>query len=184
MRISKSLFIWVIFLSLVHLPGCYGKEGSHEKEGFQIADVGKKAPDRPLSRIDGGVLSLESYKGSIIILNFWATWCPPCIKEMPLLESTYKKYREIGVIVIGVNYNEERDTVVDFIRKEGITFPVVLDKDLALTKTYRVLSLPVTFFIDREGIIRDKYRGELNEGLLREKIEPLISETGQKPGGY
>ncbi len=129
-----------------------------------------------LSIINEGDITIDNLKGKVVVLNFWATWCPPCKKEMPLLEATYNKYKEKGLIVLGVNYNEDSETITKFVKEMGITFPVALDRDFKVTKAYGVLALPTTFFIDRNGIIRDRFRGEITEEVLSSKVLPLITE--------
>ena len=176
LAVIKTLILVAIIISLTQ--GCHPQEGDEGKRGFPLIDVGQKAPDAGMSEVNGGAINLESFKGKVILLNFWATWCPPCIKEMPFLEATYEKYKAEGLVIVGVNYNENKETVLPFILGKGVTFPVVLDKDLRMTRIYQVLSLPATFIIDRKGIIRDKYRGEITKEIFSEKIEPLLSESG------
>lgn len=158
--------------------GCHTQEGGEEKRNFQKVDVGQKIPDDEMSGIEGGVINPGRFQNKVIILNFWATWCPPCTKEMPFLEATFKKYKEKGLVIVGINYNEDKETVLHFVREGGVTFPIVLDKELRLTRNYKVLSLPTTFFIDRKGIVRDKYRGEITEEIFSTKVEPMLSESG------
>ncbi len=97
---------------------------------------------------------------------------------MPLLESTYKRYQKDGLVILGINYNEEREKILKFTQEMGVTFPIILDKELKLTRRYGVLSLPATFFIDKKGIIRDQYKGEIVEEIIATKVEPLLSESG------
>jgi len=176
MIIRRLLLVMAIILSL--LGGCHTQEGAEENKNLEIADTGQKAPDMPMSGIEGGVVNLESFTGKVIVLNFWATWCPPCRKEMPLLESTYKRYQKDGLVILGINYNEERERVLKFTQEMGVSFPIILDKELKLTRKYGVLALPATFFIDRKGIIRDQYKGEIIEEIIATKVEPLLSEKG------
>lgn len=162
----------VIIFSL--MEGCHAKKEGDGSNRFQIIDIGQKAPDMPMVGIDGEIFRLDRFNDKVIVLNFWATWCPPCTKEMPLLESTYKRYKEKGFVIVGINYNEDKERVSEFVNKAGVTFPIVIDNELKLTRTYRVLSLPATFFIDRKGIIRDIYRGEIHEKIIASKVGPLI----------
>jgi DsbE subfamily thiol:disulfide oxidoreductase len=174
--VIKTLILVVIIISLTQ--GCHTQEGDKGTRGGSLIDVGQKAPDAGMSEVNGGAINLENFKGKVILLNFWATWCPPCIKEMPFLEAAYEKYKAEGLVIVGINYNEDKETVLHFIQGKGVTFPVAIDKDLRMTRTYQVLSLPATFIIDRKGIIRDKYRGEMTKEIFSEKVEPLLSERG------
>jgi len=176
MIIRRLLLVMAIIFSL--LGGCHTQEGAEGDKSLEIADTGQKAPDMPMPGIEGGVVRLDSFKGKVIVLNFWATWCPPCRKEMPLLESTYKRYKEKGLVILGINYNEDRERVLKFTQEMGVTFPIILDKELKLTRKYGVLSLPATFFIDKKGIVRDQYKGEIVEEIIATKVEPLLSESG------
>ncbi|MBI5038171.1 MAG: TlpA family protein disulfide reductase [Nitrospirae bacterium] len=151
MIIRRLLLVMAIIFSL--LGGCDTQEGAEGNKSLEI-------------------------KGKVIVLNFWATWCPPCRKEMPLLESTYKRYKEKGLVILGIDYNEDRERVLKFTQEMGVTFPIILDKELKLTRKYGVLSLPATFFIDKKGIVRDQHKGEIVEEIIATKVEPLLSESG------
>ena len=175
MIIRSLLLVMAIIFFL--LGGCHTQEGAEGDKSLEIADTGQKAPDMPMLGIEGGVVRLDSFKGKVVVLNFWATWCPPCRKEMPLLESTYKRYQENGLVILGINYNEDRERVLKFTQEMGVTFPVILDKELKLTRRYGVLSLPATFFIDKKGIIRGQHKGEIVEEIIATKVEPLLSEN-------
>jgi len=174
--IIRRLLVVAIIFSLV--GGCHTQEGAEGDKSLEIADTGQEAPDMPMPGIEGGVVRFDSFKGKVIVLNFWATWCPPCRKEMPLLESTYKRYKDKGLVILGINYNEDRERVLKFTQEMGVTFPIILDKELNLTRKYGVLALPATFFIDKKGIIRDQYKGEIVEEIIATKVEPLLSESG------
>lgn len=95
------------------LQGCPSQEKAGESKGFRILDIGEEAPAVHLSIINEGEITIDNLKGRAVILNFWATWCPPCKKEMPLLETTYKNYKDKGLIVLGINYNEDIETVTN-----------------------------------------------------------------------
>ena len=174
--IIRRLLVVAIIFSLV--GGCHTQEGAEGDKSLEIADTGQEAPDMPIPGIEGGVVRFDSFKGKVIVLNFWATWCPPCRKEMPLLESTYKRYKDKGLVILGINYNEDRERVLKFTQEMGVTFPIILDKELNLTRKYGVLALPATFFIDKKGIIRAQYKGEIVEEIIATKVEPLLSESG------
>ena len=131
---------------------------------------GHPAPDFTLPTLDGDSLSLSDFRGQAVVLNFWATWCPPCQAEMPELQETYTKYSAGGLVVLGVNQAEDRASVQAFMQERGLTFPVVLDEQYDASQQYQVNSLPTTFFIDRDGIIRDIVIGQMNAALLKQKL--------------
>lgn len=165
-----------LMLLILLLQGCPSKEEAGEGKGFRILNVGEEAPNVSFSVINEGDITTDQLRGKVVVLNFWATWCPPCKKEMPLLETTYNKYKEKGVIVLGVNYNEDRETITKFVKEIKITFPIALDRDFKVTKEFGVLALPTTFFIDRRGVIRDRYRGEIAEETLFSRLLPILEE--------
>src|SRR3989304_2496103 len=102
MIIHRLLLVMAIIFSL--LGGCHTQEGAEGDKSLEIADTGQKAPDMPMPGIEGGVVRLDSFKGKVIVLNFWATWCPPCRKEMPFHGSAYKRDKEKWLVILGINY--------------------------------------------------------------------------------
>ena len=135
---------------------------------------GHPAPDFTLQTLDGQTLQLSDLQGQAVVLNFWASWCPPCRAEMPELEQAYQENMDQGLVVLGVNQGEQQAVANDFIQRFGLTFPVVLDQELVASRNYRVNSLPTTFFIDRNGIIRDQVTGQVNTALLNEKLRSIF----------
>lgn len=139
--------------------------------------VGFLAPDFTLDRSDGETVTLSDLQGQAVILNFWATWCAPCRAEMPALERVYQAQRDKGLVVLGVNQMEPKERVERFLAEVGVTFPIALDLDAAVGRLYRVYAMPTTYFIDRQGVIRDVVvGGPLNEALLQSKIDALLGE--------
>lgn len=134
---------------------------------------GHPAPDFALQTLDGQTLQLSDLEGQAVVLNFWASWCPPCRAEMPELEQAYQDNQSGGLVVLGVNQGEQQPVAADFVQQFGLTFPVVLDQDLFASRIYKVNSLPTTFFIDRNGIIRERVTGQMNTALLAEKLRSI-----------
>ena len=135
--------------------------------------IGEFAPDFELDSTAGGKVKLSNFKGKAVILNFWATWCPPCKEEMPLFENAYRSESD-KVVVIGVNLQESEENVRDFIKKFGISFPTLLDPNSEVKELYNVFTQPVTYFIDKEGKIIDKKFGPLTDKEISEKVDKLI----------
>jgi peroxiredoxin len=121
-----------------------------DKMGLQRKD-GAQAPDFTLEALDGQAISLRDFKGKVVFLNFWATWCPPCKAEMPAMEQLYRKFKEKGLVVVAVNQYDEKGKVMRFVADGGYTFPVPLDSEGVASDKYKVRFLPITFIIDREG---------------------------------
>ncbi len=136
-----------------------------------------KAPDFNLKDQYGVIQSLENYKGKVIFLNFWATWCPPCKKEMPDIENIYKEYGENkkDVIILGVN-SEKENEVKKFLKDKGYTFPTVIDENSEVMRKYFIQAFPTSFVIDKEGNIYGYVMG----GLTKEQIKQVIEEVLKK----
>jgi len=111
------------------------------------------APAFTMTDRDGQPRSLASWRGNVVFLNFWATWCVPCRDELPQLQRLHRLYRDRGLAVVGVNFKESSDAVGKFMTSIGADFETVLDADGAVSAKYRVRGLPVTFLIDRQGRI-------------------------------
>ncbi|PEB56815.1 thiol:disulfide interchange protein [Bacillus pseudomycoides] len=140
-------------------------------------EVGKIAPDFELSKLDGTTVKLSDLKGKKVILNFWATWCGPCQQEMPDMEAFYKTYKD-DVEILAVNYTvSERangeEKVKQFAKEKGLTFPVLLDKDISATTTYKVITIPTSYFVDTKGVIQDKFIGPMTQKEMEKRIEKL-----------
>ena len=139
--------------------------------------IGQKAPDFRLKDINGKEVSLSSFKGKVVLLNFWATWCPPCKAEMPSMNKLYEKLKSRGFVVIAVSTDKRPDEPKDFIANNPVGFPVLLDNDLKVSRnSYKTFMLPTTFLIDRKGVIAEKYFGEQEwmEPEIIKEIEALL----------
>ena len=145
-------------------------QGSNRTPVFTVTprvppSVGLPAPDFTLVDMDGQAFQLSTFRGKPVVVNFWATWCPPCRAEMPLFEKYAQKYAT-DLVVVGVNELESHETVQSFVAAFGIHFPIVLDARGEAALLYYTQSYPVTFFISADGILRAQHLGELNENLL------------------
>ena len=137
------------------------------------------APEIELSTIAGETVSLSDLRGKAILLNFWATWCPPCRSEMPAMQQVFMDYEQDGFVVLAVNnlLQDHREDVEAFIFEENLTFPVLLDSTGSASSKYQVNSMPTTFFIDPAGIIREVViGGPMSEALLRSRVDNLLME--------
>jgi peroxiredoxin len=114
-------------------------------------DGAKEAYDFALRDMQGKSRQLEDFRGNLVLLTFWASFCPPCVEEMPSLNRLHRKWREKGLVVLGVSLDETRDRVEAYLRKVEIEFPVLWDEHLEVGKRYRVFALPMTYIIDRRG---------------------------------
>ena len=144
-----------------------GVPGSLEAE----PKIGHHAPDFALRNLDGDLVRLSSLAGKRVILNFWASWCPPCRAEMPDLEALYRENQEKGVMVLAVNLREDPEAVARFARSLRLTLPILLDPDSEAANQYQPNYLPTTFFIDGSGVIRDMNVGAMNKATMEFKLE-------------
>lgn len=138
------------------------------------------APDFEVLSPDGQVIRLSSLRGSPVILNLWASWCPPCREEMPALQTIYQEYRDRGLVVLGANITSQdsRDDALDFATSHNLMFPIALDEKGDISRLYRLQALPTTFFIDSGGIIRDVIiGGPVAEAVFRAQAEALLQEA-------
>lgn len=122
--------------------------------------VGKKAPDFTLKDMNEKAVSLSSLKGTIVLINFWATWCPPCRAEMPSLNKLYREFRDKNLVVLAVSTDRSSQSVKEFLDKRPVDFPVLMDSDNKVSRQFKVFSLPTTFLLDRNGTILQRYLGE------------------------
>ncbi|MGG3477434.1 redoxin domain-containing protein [Peribacillus frigoritolerans] len=157
----KKIIASVALLSLITVAIVQamdnGSKGNDEKDALGGLKIGAKAPNFSLKTLDGKQVELSDYEGKKVMLNFWATWCPPCKKEMPDMEK-YTQQAGDDVVVLAVNIDPEND-VQAFVEDNGITFTIPLDSKSAknpVNERYKILSIPTTYFIDKKGIIRNK----------------------------
>lgn len=139
------------------------------------AEKGKFAPDFTLSTIDGQSVSLTDYKGKKVILNFWASWCPPCKVEMPHMQQYYQKYaKQDNVVILAANlsYTDgSKDKVQQFVDSFDITFPILMMNNKKVVQLYDIISLPTTFIIDTDGRIQHKIVGPLDQKTIKEYVQ-------------
>jgi len=142
------------------------------------APTGAPAPTFTLSSSGGSEVSLAQYKGQVVMINFWASWCGPCRQEFPLLESIYKKYGRMGFTLIGVNVEPDSKAANDWLKQTPVSFPILYDKDSKVSKLYDVAGMPSTVLIDRSGKLRMLHRGYKpgDENEYLDSIRALIRE--------
>jgi peroxiredoxin len=137
-------------------------------------EIGASAPEFTLQSVDGGTHALSDYRGQIVFLNFWTTWCPSCEGEMPTIESIYEAYRDEGFIVLAINAGESSRSIRSFQQEEGLTFPLLIDPGESVTGNYEIRALPTSLLVDQEGVISRIYTGPITHGQLAEDLEGLL----------
>ncbi len=136
--------------------------------------AGEPAPEFTLQTLDGTPTSLKDYRGQVVMVNFWATWCPPCRSEMPDMEQVYQEKKQDGFTVLAVNIQEARDPIALFVNRFGLTFPILMDVAGEVTQQYGIYSLPSSYFIDREARIAEVNIGALSKAAIIKKVEAIL----------
>ena len=149
----KSIFAVIVIAFLVFSPAaCKKKEGEIETAPPSIEST---APDFTLKDVNGKTVKLSDYKGKVILIEFWATWCPPCRELTPVLNKIYEKYKDKGFVILALTL-EDIDTVKDYIKDHRVKYPVVI-ATIETTKQYGIIGIPVSFLIDKEGAIASRH---------------------------
>ncbi len=148
------------------LVGCGGAQPA--------ARLGSPAPDFTLQSADGNTVRLSDFKGKPVLINFWATWCQPCREEMPALEELYEQYRDQGLVILAVDMEEDLRLVRRWIDQGGYTFTFVLDSEGEQVKRYNINASPTSYFVGRDGVIRDLKLGALSRDEMKAKVEKLL----------
>ncbi|PID18130.1 thiol-disulfide oxidoreductase [Sporosarcina sp. P35] len=160
------------------LPEDWQVSSETEKPGLAKGDI---APDFELTTLAGDTVKLSDYRGKSVMLNFWASWCPPCRSEMPHMETYYTDHKEsddmeiLAVNMTKTEKNKEK-SAKEFVKEYGLSFPILLDKDSEVMKTYQIKVYPTTYIINKEGVISDKLTLPLDDKMIKQLIEESNAE--------
>lgn len=164
---ERPLRAAVLFIFFVTLTGM----------GSKPPQIGGPALPFTLNDLEGRQVSLSDFKGKIVVLNFWATWCEPCKKEMPEIQAAYAQHKDNGLVILGIHFGDNLTAAAAFAHHGRLTFPMLLDKKANVAEQYSVISLPVTLFIDSEGIIRERVIGGT---LTKKSISEIFLRLNKK----
>jgi cytochrome c biogenesis protein CcmG/thiol:disulfide interchange protein DsbE len=164
----RAWLVWGLLAALVVATAC---------APATVARVGSPAPDFTLPSVDGPPVRLADLKGRPVFVNFWATWCAPCREEMPAMQALYERYRDQGLVLLAVNMEEDEARVRRWIEQGGYTFTFLLDSDGQLVKRYNVNAAPTSYFIDRDGVIRDLKLGAISPAEMETKVRGLLAAS-------
>ena len=142
------------------------------------ASISGPAPNFTLKSLGGKNLKLSEMTGNVVLINFWASWCGPCLQEMPLLNDIHKKYEPLGFTVLGVNVEENSSNARAFLADRGVDFPILLDTKNIVSQLYDVVAMPTTVIVDRDGNMRFIHRGYQSgdEAQYRKMVKKLVRE--------
>ena len=168
-------FLGILVWSSLQTGGRAGGLGVNTE--FGIAEVeAEAAQDFSLELHDGGSVTLSDLRGRVILVDFWASWCAPCRQEAPVLEQTYQEYLGTDVEFIGVNIWDLPDNAAAYVEEFGIRYPSGVDAEGKIAIDYGVKGIPEKFFIDRDGVVRQKFVGPIRPDKLRETLDDLLAE--------
>ena len=169
---NRAIMRTVILAVLVLAIG-YTIYNSVTAEDVEFLRVGDEAPDFALQDMEGNPHKLSDYKGEGVFLNFWGTWCEPCVKEMPAMDRQYKEFKEQGVQILAVNIAQSDFEVQSFVDRFDLSFPVVIDKSKSVMIAYNIRPLPTTILVNPEGEIERIVTGEMTEQDIKGYMEEI-----------
>jgi peroxiredoxin len=169
---------WLVVFVLVLILGgawLWGSQPVGQPATALAADpaVGRPAPDFSLATLAGDTFTLSAQRGKPVVLNFWATWCQPCQRELPALQQAAERFGD-SVVIAAVDQGETAETVQRYVEKLGLTFTVPMDGEQDAAARYNIHGLPTTYFIDAGGVIRSVWVGEMNSIILAEQIAGIV----------
>ncbi|MEX3745423.1 MULTISPECIES: redoxin domain-containing protein [Lysinibacillus] len=193
---KKNIGLLIVVLLVVAMIGTYVKQQIDKDREIETASLGKEMdeqkiglkkgdipPDFTLTSLDGDEVTLSDLRGKKVVLNFWATWCPPCKAEMPHMQKYYEQYaKEDNVEIIAVNLtkdehdftvDEKIDTVMTFRDSFELTFPILLDQEREVSPQYNIMTIPTTYFIDSKGYIQRAISGPMDTDMLKSYVDEL-----------
>lgn len=193
---KKNIGLLIVVLLVVAMIGTYVKQQIDKDREIETASLGKEMdeqkiglkkgdtpPDFTLTSLDGDEVTLSDLRGKKVVLNFWATWCPPCKAEMPHMQKYYEQYaKEDNVEIIAVNLtkdehdftvDEKIDTVMTFRDSFELTFPILLDQEREVSPQYKIMTIPTTYFIDSKGYIQRAISGPMDTDMLKSYVDEL-----------
>ena len=183
-KTQRQSFVIGVFLVLIGIALFVVMQGTSGEAAAPVADlsvvpvaVNYPAPQLALENVNGETESLEDFSGQVLLLNNWATWCPPCKAEMPTLKKFHDAHSAEGFTIIAVEAGDGKDEVLQFANSLNLTFPIWLDPDGAALNAFKNGNLPNSYVIDRSGTVRYAWTGEISLAMLEKYVTPLIAES-------
>lgn len=173
----RIIYLVILIAGFAWILASADRSGASTSGKIPAPQQGFLAPDFELNTPEGETVRLSDLRGQAVLVNLWATWCPPCRAEMQSIEKVYQEYRDEGFNVLAVNMTQQDDpsAIMPFVDEQGLTFPILLDETGKVAKAYQMQSLPSSYFIRRDGIINEVViGGPMSEALLRTRIEEIL----------
>jgi len=173
----RYVYIVILLLGFAWIIISADRSGASTSGLIPAPQQGFLAPDFELQTTRGETIKLSDLRGQAVLVNLWATWCPPCRAEMPAIEKIYNEYKDEGLVVLAVNmtYQDSQADIAPFVAEYGLSFPILLDQTGEVGEAYQLRSLPSSFFINRDGIINEVViGGPMAEALLRTRVEEIL----------
>jgi thiol-disulfide isomerase/thioredoxin len=187
-NVVTALIVGAVIIGLVRFfdsPGGIGSQAVNVAFSDAPAPkAGKLAPDFTFKSPDGQTHQLSEYKGQAVWINFWASWCPPCRAENPDIEAVYQKYKDQGLVVLGMNLGEDTSTVTGYATRTGLSYPMGMDQTTEIAGLYRIVGIPTHYFIDRDGVLKEFRIGGLSKKTMESKVQSILGPAnGQAVAG-
>lgn len=164
----------VVLLAVLIIGGYAIFQSFQNNDSNNLIKVGQPAPDFRLANLNNEAVALSDYIGTPLVINFWGTFCEPCIREIPSFQNQYEKWNEQGLEIVGINLSEDSLTVSNYVRKFNMTYAVVRDVDRKTEKKYGLRSYPTTFFVNADGTLQAAVVGEMTEKQIEEHIQQIM----------
>lgn len=149
------------------------------QQGIQAPQEGLLAPEFTLNTLSGETIALKDLRGRPVLINFWASWCPPCRSEMPAMETMYSEFQaaDLEILAVNVTYQDRLADAENFVQENQLTFPILLDRTGVVSELYQISSLPTSFFVDSSGVIQKVViGGPMEEALIYRQVENLLED--------
>lgn len=172
MNKTKRLWMRVAILCVLLGALIFAVYSSFAKDNKEIK-IGTQAPNFSLEQLNTKPLKLSDLKGKGVVLNFWGSWCEPCKAEFPELEKQYQRFQSEGIEVVGVNISETPLAIQQFVDQYHVSFPILMDRQSEITRLYQIGPIPTTFFIDKDGIVKEQVIGQMNESIIMDKVKKI-----------
>ncbi|EPD52189.1 redoxin domain-containing protein [Paenisporosarcina sp. FSL H8-0542] len=179
-----AVLITIVIATMVKNNIDEAKSFENEQLGIEMTGVaaseglnkGDTAPDFELTTLDGKKVKLSDYQGKKVIVNFWATWCPPCKAEMPHMQNYYEDFAEeenVEILAVNLTSGDSEEKVNDFVRDYGLTFPIPMDTEGAVGQTFEAITIPTSYMIDTKGRIQNKIVGPMDDQMIKDFVSNL-----------